>query len=220
MINYLYINCILFIYNIIWRDRQVYVTEVGNGTASVIKAYDHIYNNFIIANYNGLTAIDNDDGSCYYKTYSNFFVYGTNDGLKNQWGGHDNHHYNNIYAYIGLSCFCIHFQDKGHIDYYYNNTCIINQNTLTHYNTDYGTFGGITGVSYSNCSISLESFPILGNNTIHILSNNTNIINNIGLCEMNEKDFQSKYNNDIGTIILGYPDDNALIQQAKKLLWH
>eukprot|EP01084_Bolivina_argentea_P000567 1064_1 len=210
-------------------DRQLYVTKVGNYNASngsVIKAWDYIYNNFIIANYNGLTAIDNDDGSCYYKMYSNFFVYGSSDGLKNQWGGHDEVSFNNIYAYIGLSCFCIHYELPGHIDYYFNNTCIINQNKLTKYKTDYGTFGGVTDPSnypnlnfYSNCSISSASFPVLGNNTIHILSNDSNDISQVGLCEINLSEFQTKYNNDIGTLVKGYPDNNAIINQAKSLLW-
>ena len=44
-------------------DRQVYVTKVRNGTASVIKEWDYIHNNMIIANYNGQEGIDNDDGS-------------------------------------------------------------------------------------------------------------------------------------------------------------
>ncbi len=38
--------------------------------------------NFIIANGNSLGAIDNDDGSSFYHTEGNFFVYG-GGGLKN-----------------------------------------------------------------------------------------------------------------------------------------
>ena len=33
-------------------------------------------------------------------TDDNFFVYGGN-GMKNDFGGHDNYHLNNIYAYVG-----------------------------------------------------------------------------------------------------------------------
>ena len=47
------------------------------------KAYDILRKNFIIANYNSLGAVDNDDGSSYYKSESNFFVYG-GGGLKNE----------------------------------------------------------------------------------------------------------------------------------------
>ena len=37
--------------------------------------------------------------TAYYRAYDNFFAYGAN-GLKSDFGGHDNHHYRNIYAYV------------------------------------------------------------------------------------------------------------------------
>merc|ERR1712228_681277 len=114
-------------------DRQVYVTKVNNGTASVIKAWDHIYENMMIANYDGQEGIDNDDGSAYYKTHDNFLVYSGN-GMKNDFGGHDNHHFNNIYGYCG-KCFGIVGQVEGHQDAFYNNTCIISGAQ-----TQYGSF--------------------------------------------------------------------------------
>ena len=55
-------------------DRQVYVTDVKDGSPSVDKAYDEIRQNFFIGNWYGQEAIDNDDGSCYYNTHHNFFV--------------------------------------------------------------------------------------------------------------------------------------------------
>ena len=58
------------------------------------KAYDILRHNFIIANYNSLGAVDNDDGSAFYRSESNFFVYG-GGGLKNDWEGHDNEWWNN-----------------------------------------------------------------------------------------------------------------------------
>ena len=48
-------------------------------------------------------AIDNDDGSAYYKTHDNVFVYGS-VGLKSDFGGHDNWHYRNLYAFTS-KCF-------------------------------------------------------------------------------------------------------------------
>lgn len=39
-------------------------------------------------------------GSAYYHTHDNFFVYGGN-GMKNDFGGHDNYHTDNLYAYVG-----------------------------------------------------------------------------------------------------------------------
>ena len=59
-------------------DRQVYLTTVRNGTASPIKGFDEIDHNFIIGNYDTQDCIDNDDGSCYYKQYNNFLIYGPN----------------------------------------------------------------------------------------------------------------------------------------------
>ena len=44
-----------------------------------------------------------DDGSAYYDTHSNVFVYGDN-GLKSNFGGNNNRHRDNVYAYVG-QCF-------------------------------------------------------------------------------------------------------------------
>ena len=52
---------------------------------------------------------------------SNFFVYGGN-GMKNDFGGHDNYHHDNVYAWVGQA---IGFYDApmldGHQDKFYNN---------------------------------------------------------------------------------------------------
>jgi len=61
----------------------------------VFPAFRQIHHNFMLANYNSQEAIDNDDGSSFYHTYSNFFVYG-DAGLKSDFGGHDNHHDSNV----------------------------------------------------------------------------------------------------------------------------
>ena len=63
-----------------------------------------IRGNFIIGSYNTQEAIDNDDASEYFNTSFNFFAYG-GGGLKSDFGGHDNHHSNNVYAYLTGSCF-------------------------------------------------------------------------------------------------------------------
>lgn len=64
-------------------------------------------------------AIDTDDGSAYYNTHDNFFVYATN-GLKSDFGGHDNYHNDNVYAFVR---FC---WGAGNSDQFINNTCITN----------------------------------------------------------------------------------------------
>ena len=47
-------------------DRDPYLfDDVVTGLPTTVKANDEIANNFIVANYNSLGAIDNDDGSSY-----------------------------------------------------------------------------------------------------------------------------------------------------------
>ena len=122
--------------------------------------------------------------------------------MKSDFGGHSNIHYNNIVAYVNGQCFGICQQLSQYNDGYYNNTCIINKNSVTNY-------GGFS------CGSSQTAWPILSNNTVYVLGSN---VNKVGLCGLNEKDFQTKYKTDIATIIKGYPDNKAIIQQAKQLL--
>ena len=63
--------------------------------------------------------VDNDDGSSYYYTHDNFLVYGM-WGMKNNFGGHDSHHFKNIYTYIAGTFVNIHSKQLvGHEDYFY-----------------------------------------------------------------------------------------------------
>lgn len=82
-------------------DRDPYIFDGPDGQPTVIKRMDEIRNNFVIANYNSLGAVDNDDGSCYYNTHDNFFVYG-GGGLKADFEGHDNWWSNNAVLWVGL----------------------------------------------------------------------------------------------------------------------
>ena len=82
-------------------DRQPYLTTVDTGEPSLIAAWREIHHNFLIDNYSPQENVDNDDGSYKYKTHDNFLVYGL-QGLKGDYGGHTNHHYKNLYAYVGL----------------------------------------------------------------------------------------------------------------------
>ncbi len=68
---------------------QVYITDVAGGEPSVTKVWDSISQNFIIANYESSQAIDNDDGSQFYDTFSNVFSY-SGGGLKSDFGGNSN----------------------------------------------------------------------------------------------------------------------------------
>merc|ERR1719461_1498421 len=59
-----------------------------------------------------------------------FFVYGGN-GMKNDFGGHDNYHHDNIYAYVGQA---IGLYDApmldGHEDKFYNNKVVMTGTNL------------------------------------------------------------------------------------------
>merc|ERR1712190_517932 len=100
-------------------DRQPYLTSVRTGEPSMIMAWREIHHNFFIDNYSPQENVDNDDGSAYYKTHHNFLVYGSN-GLKSDFGGHDNHHFQNVYAYAGKA---MHVDDTlpGHEDHFTQN---------------------------------------------------------------------------------------------------
>jgi len=104
-------------------DRQPYLTSVRTGEPSMVMAWREIHHNFLIDNYSPQETIDNDDGSCYYKSHDNFLVYG-GQGMKNDFGGHDNHHFNNIYAYVGQAM-GLDKTLEGHEDFFYNNTAIL-----------------------------------------------------------------------------------------------
>ena len=155
-------------------DRQVYVTKVRDGTPNPDKDWDYIIANFMIANYHSVLGVDNDDGSAYYKTHGNFIAYsGTHPqfgGMKNDFGGHDNHHYNNIYAYV-INGFGINDQLSGHEDYFYNNTVVMTRDgdyghgtcdgpgkTVVHDNRIYSPNGKIT-----ECKMSLSEWQAKGN---------------------------------------------------------
>lgn len=82
-----------------------------------------IHHNFFIDNYSPQENVDNDDGSAWYKTHDNFFVYG-GQGMKNDFGGHDNHHYDNVYAYVGQALGVCGMLD-GHEDVFRNNRVVM-----------------------------------------------------------------------------------------------
>merc|ERR1712166_1060878 len=79
-------------------------TTVRDGTPSMTPAIRNIHHNFFVDNYSPQENVDNDDGSAYYNTHDNFLVYG-GQGMKNDFGGHDNYHHDNIYAKVGpMTC--------------------------------------------------------------------------------------------------------------------
>jgi len=109
-------------------DRQPFLTTVRDGTPSMFMAWREIHHNFFIDNYSPQEGVDNDDGSAYYHTHDNFLVYG-HQGMKNDFGGHDNHHFNNIYAYIGRAM-GVTGTLEGHEDYFYGNKVVLTNNQV------------------------------------------------------------------------------------------
>jgi len=79
-------------------DRQPFLTTVRDGTPSTVMAFRHVWRNIIIANYGGSKEVDNDDGSLFWKIWSNFMVYGW--GQKFKCGAI--YSYNNIKAFLAL----------------------------------------------------------------------------------------------------------------------
>eukprot|EP01061_Rhynchopus_euleeides_P006089 TRINITY_DN1516_c0_g1_i1.p1 TRINITY_DN1516_c0_g1~~TRINITY_DN1516_c0_g1_i1.p1 ORF type:complete len:336 (+),score=148.72 TRINITY_DN1516_c0_g1_i1:129-1010(+) len=129
-------------------DREPFITDIGmhrtpskaNVTGdlpghepasgpSVLPQFRQIRHNFVFDVYSSQEAIDNDDGSSYYLTHDNYFVYAS-AGLKSDFGGQWNHHYNNVYAYVG-SCF-----GMGNNLAFYNNIC---QTKSSDYSSTCGT---------------------------------------------------------------------------------
>eukprot|EP00041_Stephanoeca_diplocostata_P031470 m.980369 g.980369 ORF g.980369 m.980369 type:complete len:903 (-) comp23965_c1_seq3:323-3031(-) len=104
-------------------DRQPFLTTVRTGKPDMIMQWRDIHHNFFIDNYSPQEDVDNDDGSAFYHTHHNFLVYGGR-GMKNDFGGHDNHHYNNIYGYVG-SGLGVCSQLDGHEDQFYNNKLVM-----------------------------------------------------------------------------------------------
>ena len=173
-------------------DRQVYVTKVRTGSPDTIKEWDYISDNFMIANYHSTLAIDNDDGSAYYQTHDNFFAYSSR-GMKNDFGGHDNRHYRNIYGYVDTG-FRITTQLKGHEDYFFNNTVVMNKDG------DYG-----------NMQCSGDGKTVVHDNAIYSPTGK------VTECGMSLADWQAK-GNDPGTKANKFPEDDELVAMIKKLL--
>ena len=130
-------------------DRQPYLTTVRTGEPSMIMQWREIHHNFFIDNYSPQENVDNDDGSCFYHTHDNFLVYG-GQGMKNDFGGHDNHHSGNIYAYVGQAM-GVCAQLAGHEDQFYGNKVVLTgtdvggvQATHVHDNKYFTSTGKIT----------------------------------------------------------------------------
>jgi len=173
-------------------DRQPFLTTIRTGKPSMIMAWRHIHHNFLIDNYSPQENVDNDDGSGWFKTHDNFMVYGST-GMKNDFGGHDNWHYRNVYAYVGYAFGVITKQLPGHEDYFFQNKVVSTKEGLGVLNCNKP---GKT-VVYGN-----EYFTKDGK---------------IQECMMDLRDWQAK-GNDKGSNVSEHPADDEIISWAKATL--
>lgn len=79
------------------RDPYFFDDPVTGLPGSTTKAHDEIAHNYIFANGNTLGPVDNDDGSSYYNTHHNFFVWGAG-GMKTDFEGTDSIWDSNVVA--------------------------------------------------------------------------------------------------------------------------
>lgn len=172
-------------------SRVPYITNIRTGKPSIIPATRNIHHNFILATYFSQQAIDTDDGSAYYEVYDNFFAYGDN-GLKSDFGGHDNKWHGNVLAYVGN---CYHMGSfKGYNDAFYGNQCVFRFPRIP-----YG----------SDCGVSTGW-------EVH----NNAVFSRSGKLEVCGMDFE-KYlaeGHDKGSSVAAWPTDEKLVAMGKTVL--
>jgi hypothetical protein len=177
----------------------VYITDGDDGQPTIYKKNDTIALNFVLANYHSSMAIDNDDGSAYFDTFSNVFIsassgaaYGGNS-LKSDFGGHDNFHHGNVDLFWSEG-FGVCPQLDGHEDGYYNNYLYLAKD---------GNYGG------GACTAPGKT--VVGGNTIW--SPNGNITE----CGTTLAKWQAA-GNDPGTTAAPYPADSVVLAVVKQVL--
>eukprot|EP00300_Choanocystis_sp_HF-7_P006295 c14609_g1_i3.p1 GENE.c14609_g1_i3~~c14609_g1_i3.p1 ORF type:complete len:201 (-),score=36.61 c14609_g1_i3:46-648(-) len=182
-------------------DRQVYITTVRDGlTPSPEKAMDEIRDNFFIGNYYAQEPVDNDDGSAYYHTHHNVFVYGDN-GMKNDFDGHDNHHHDNLYAFIGRG-FGICAALPGHADRFFDNTVIqLSNNAYADFDCSCKGYDLATGT----CPHRMNNWIFTPDGTMQ------------DICGKPLPDWQ-KEGVDVNTKVSKWPETNTIIAWAREIL--
>merc|ERR1712137_985785 len=129
-------------------------------------------------------------------THHNFFPLSTG-GLKNDFGGHDNHHHNNIYINDG-GCMGVCAQKPGHEDAFYNNTCVSYKN-----NPMYAAFSkGIGG----------DAYPIMHDNRVYTLDGKATE-------SAKEISWWQAQGVDVGTTVAKIPADEDIMKLARDILY-
>ena len=112
--------------------------------------------------------------------------------MKNDFGGHDNHHHHNVYAYVGQGL-GISGQQPGHEDEFYSNKVVLTR-------PDVGGFacGGAAKTRVRDNAYFTES-------------------GNVTECKMDLKAWQELHN-DPGSTVGTLPADETIIGWGKELL--
>ena len=178
-------------------DRQPFLTTYKTGKPDIYMKTRFIHHNFFIDNYSLQESIDNDDGSMFYHSHHNFLIYGKR-GLKTDWGGHDNYHYNNVYAYLeqALATTMTEKQLPGHSDAFFNNKVVL--------------LGRLIGTP--DCDDVKDGGTIMHNNQYYTPDGRANV------CKMSLKDFQEKLGREAHSTSQVIPSDEIIIQWGRELL--
>lgn len=170
-----------------------------SGEPSITPADTIIDHNFVLASYHSQEAIDNDDASEYFETYSNFFVYG-GGGLKGDFGGHSNRHHHNTYAFTENECVGVGPFLAGYEDAFHDNRCILQE--PSHPYASFDCSGNTSG----------RSLPIMGNNSVFNPDGSS-----FSICGMPFDKWQAS-GNDVGTTIQPWPNADVIISWARDTL--
>jgi len=175
-------------------DRQPFLTTVRTGEPSMQMEWREIRNNFFVDQYSMQENVDNDDGSGWYYTHDNFFVYGE-QGMKNDFGGHDNHHVGNIYAYVGHAL-GVCTQLDGHEDVFENNRVVM------------------TGSDVGGVQCQAPGKTKMGNNQYYTPDGN------LTECSKSLADWQAAgSDNEPNSTVATIPSDSEIISWARDLLF-
>jgi hypothetical protein len=126
----------------------------------------------------------------FHQVYDNFFAYGDN-GLKSDFGGHDNVWHGNVLAYVG-NCYTI-FNFKGYNDAFYDNKCV--------FRTGYTSTCGLE---------SSTGFAVHGNSVFSESGELT-------VCKTRWANWTAT-GHDTGTTLAKWPADAAVVAMGKTVL--
>ena len=112
--------------------------------------------------------------------------------MKNDFGGHDNHHYRNVYAYAGMGL-GVCSQQPGHEDYFYSNKLVT------------------TGTKVGDLACDGDAKTVVHDNAYYTASGT------ISECKMDLKAWQAR-GNDKGSTVGPLPTDETIIGWARSML--